>query len=330
MDPSSLPPEAPFPASVPYVPPDVAVQYAPVPPAPPRVWTVFVAFGVAMLFGAIVPAVVMLPLALLRFGREVFESPSADTLQTILADPVVFLPTIASTQLVLIGVAVCAAILSPVPWKQRLRLGPPVFPWHGYAVAVLGTVALGFGSSLLIELLGWGDEGALKMFSDALGGLRGMALVLAATVVGVAPGLGEEMLFRGYTQTRLTPRWGRRLSITVTSLLFALIHLDFVQGAFVLLLGLWLGALTERAGSIWPAIVCHALNNTAATLVAPFDPTGGASVCPRMTMPLIAGAAVVLAACVWYVLRRPVVPVEEFLPVAGASPSGPSPVAEEG
>jgi membrane protease YdiL (CAAX protease family) len=311
MDPSPLPPQAPFSTAVPYVPPDVATHYAPAPvPPPPRVWTVFVAFGVAMLFGAIVPAVVMLPLALLRFGRDVFQSPSPDTLQTILADPVVFLPTIASTQLVLIGVAVCGAILSPVPWRQRLRLGKPRLPWHGYLVAVLGTLALGFGSSLLIELLGWGDEGALKMFADALGGLRGPTLVLAAVVVGVAPGLGEELLFRGYTQTRLTHRWGRRVSVAVTSVLFALIHLDLVQGTFVVLLGLWLGVLTERAGSVWPAILCHALNNTAATLAAPFEPAGGGVARPGTSLPLIAGAAVALAACVWYVLRRPVAELE--------------------
>jgi membrane protease YdiL (CAAX protease family) len=130
-------------------------------------------------------------------------------------------------------------------------------------------------------------------------------------VVGLAPGIGEELLFRGYTQTRLTHRWGRRVSIAVTSLLFAIIHFDLVQGTFVLLLGLWLGVVTERAGSIWPAIVCHAVNNSLSTLAAGFEPTGGAMSCRGFTLPMVAGAAVVLAACAWYVLRRPVVEVDE-------------------
>ena len=47
----------------------------------------------------------------------------------------------------------------------------------------------------------------------------------------------------------------------VTSLCFGLAHLDPVQGAGAVALGLYLGALTEWAGSIRPAILCHAVNN---------------------------------------------------------------------
>src|SRR5688572_27550812 len=166
-------------------------------PRPPRVWTVFVAFAVAMLGGLILPAFVMVPIALARFGPTAFEGGmSEDKLAVVLGDPVVFLPTIASTQVVLVAVSLAGAMLSPVPWQKRLRLERPRLPWYGLVVVVVGTLAMGLGGSLLIELLGVGDKGTLKMFQDALGGLRGPTLVAAALVIGLAPGFGEEMLFR--------------------------------------------------------------------------------------------------------------------------------------
>jgi len=57
----------------------------------------------------------------------------------------------------------------------------------------------------------------------------------------------------------------------VTSLLFGLNHWDLVQGTFAVAIGIYLGYLTERTGTIWPAIFCHAANNSLATLAAAGD-----------------------------------------------------------
>jgi membrane protease YdiL (CAAX protease family) len=272
---------------------------------------VFTAFVIAMVVGALAPAFVAVPIVAARYGVEAIRPDRADQFGQLFADPVVFLPSIAATQVVLLGVAFCGAGLSPVPWRQRLRLTRPRLAWYGYPVIVAGTLALMLGSSKIIELLGLHHQGALKMFTDALGGLRGAGLVAAAVLLGLAPGLGEELFFRGYVQTRLTRRWGRIVAISVASLLFAVMHLDLVQGAFVLLLGFYLGEISERTGSTWPCVLCHAASNIIATLLAPLEKGGATTTSMPISLTFVASCAVVLALCVWYVLRQPLSPTAE-------------------
>jgi membrane protease YdiL (CAAX protease family) len=347
MEPTNLPPAQPppYPPGVYNVPPGQDVPYpypwaspAPVlPPYPygpaayslspgpsrPRVWTVFVAYIAAFLGGMIAPAIVIVVMVVaMHPGAFAAGDPDMAALQSALTDPVIFLPAIASTQGVLLGVSVCAGVLSPAPFKKRLRLGRAQLPWYGYVIAVIGTLALGYGSGNIIELLGLGDQGVLEQFEKALGSLRGPILVVAAAVVGLAPGFGEEMLFRGYMQTRLTRRWGRLVSIAIVSFLFALIHVDLIQGSFVLLLGFYLGEVTERAGSIWPAIVSHAVNNSLSTLLAPLSANGvGVPASTAQGLITVGACAVVLALCVWYVMSRPLVP-PEGMPVSGQTTLG--------
>jgi len=308
-----------YPPVQPYGYPGYPGPYAPVPagPPPPRVWTVFVAYVVAFLAVALAP-VVVIGILVVILRRDEMAAAGPDEMQRLfesaLLVPGIFLPAIASTQVALLGLTLCAALLSRVPWRKRLRLGRPKLPWYGYPIAVVGTLALGYGSGVAIEILGLGDEGALKMFQDALGGLRGWLLVTAALVVGLAPGFGEELLFRGYMQTRLTQRWGRLASIGVVSLLFGVIHMDVVQGSFVILLGLYLGELTERTGSVWPAIVCHTVNNSLSTLVAPLagqgTPLDATANGVWYGFVIVCACAVVLLACLIYVMWRPLVPVD--------------------
>jgi len=83
-------------------------------------------------------------------------------------------------------------------------------------------------------------------------------------MVAVVPGLIEELMFRGYVQTRLAERWHPLLAITVTALMFSVIHLDPIHMLGVVPLGLWLGAVAWRADSVIPAMLCHAANNALA------------------------------------------------------------------
>jgi hypothetical protein len=85
-----------------------------------------------------------------------------------------------------------------------------------------------------------------------------------ALVLG-AP-LTEEPLFRGLILGGFALRYGARKGIFYSALLFALIHLNPWQFPTGLLMGAFLGWLTLRTGSLWPAVFAHFLNNLAATL----------------------------------------------------------------
>lgn len=81
----------------------------------------------------------------------------------------------------------------------------------------------------------------------------------AILIVFLAP-LGEEMVFRGIAYTALRRR-GKWRALTVTSLLFAVAHMQVIHFIPIFLIGLILAYLFERTGSLKPAIALHVLVN---------------------------------------------------------------------
>jgi len=92
------------------------------------------------------------------------------------------------------------------------------------------------------------------------------SLYAALLLVSIGAGVSEEAGFRGYMQGGLERRLGPAAAIAITSLLFWLAHLNHPNGAarwaLLLAMAALLGALTWCAGTIWPAIVCHASLDT--------------------------------------------------------------------
>jgi membrane protease YdiL (CAAX protease family) len=86
-------------------------------------------------------------------------------------------------------------------------------------------------------------------------------LLLGIAAVVVAPGVCEELLFRGLVFTGLYVYRGPWLAIGGAGLLFALVHFNPWQLPAVLLLGVLLGILVYWTHSIYPAILAHMVNN---------------------------------------------------------------------
>jgi membrane protease YdiL (CAAX protease family) len=82
--------------------------------------------------------------------------------------------------------------------------------------------------------------------------------------------IAEEMVFRGAALRKLL-QWKperRWLMITFSAVLFAVAHMNPAQIIHPLLIGLLLGWMYERTGSIIPGVAYHWANNTAAYLLA--------------------------------------------------------------
>ena len=103
-------------------------------------------------------------------------------------------------------------------------------------------------------------NGLLK--PESLGGF----ILLFTAVVVIAP-LGEELLFRGFLQQFLEKYWKDiTRAILVTALFFAIIHMNpywFIQIYF---LGIILGFLAWKTGSVLPPLILHGMNNGGAML----------------------------------------------------------------
>ncbi len=95
-------------------------------------------------------------------------------------------------------------------------------------------------------------------FGDNPEGVFGFLLSLIATVI--TPALVEEFACRGIILGALK-KHGEAFAIITSSALFGLMHSNFEQIPFAFLVGLVLGYITIKSGSIWIAVAVHAFNN---------------------------------------------------------------------
>jgi len=237
----------------------------------PRVWTVFVLLVGAFVASQAAGILVIVGAILVELGPEA-RSPDAIAAAAfeVLSQPPVLLGTFIAIQLVLLAATIVGTIMSPEAFRRRLRLGPSTLPIYGYPLVALGGLAIGVIYSELVNLLGIKDVGALKRIDEAIGQLRGPGIVWAVLVIGILPGICEEWLFRGYTQSRLSRAWGRWGAILVTAFLFGLMHLNLIQSPFAALFGIYLGYVAEKCGSIRPTMLCHMTNNSFMVLIGAF------------------------------------------------------------
>jgi len=165
------------------------------------------------------------------------------------------------------GVWVCAAIggaavARSAPLRDRLGLAPSTLSPGSFIVLLLGFVIFSHGLHQLLGVLQLRDAGALARIDGAVAAAaQGPSLLLAVVAFGLAPGLGEELLFRGLIQRALARRFAAGIAIGVASGLFALAHGDRIHSSAAFPLGLYLGLVAHLGRSVKPAIACHVANN---------------------------------------------------------------------
>lgn len=145
--------------------------------------------------------------------------------------------------------------------RRYLGLGPttPALLGLGALAGAAATLVAVVLQATVVELV---PPSWLERFDVAalFGGPPWERWVLAATATFAAP-VCEELAFRGYLLRTLRLRHGAAAAIGASALLFALVHLDPVRFAGLVLLGVLFGWLALRGGSVWPAIAAHAGNN---------------------------------------------------------------------
>ncbi len=86
------------------------------------------------------------------------------------------------------------------------------------------------------------------------------AVIIIVSAV-IFAGVAEEMLFRGIVQRSLEHHKDPAQAIVLTAVVFAIIHINPWTAIQITFLGLVLGYMAWKAGSILPAIILHAVNN---------------------------------------------------------------------
>ena len=171
------------------------------------------------------------------------------------------------------GIASSTGLLMTVLIASRgarlagLRLVPGRETGRTLVIMAIGTLALGQTLDSLIMLAGLGQQGTMVVIRRALAGAEGPDLFLAVVVIGVLAGTAEEAFFRAYMQTRLGERLPPAAAVLIASMCFGVLHLEWLHAGLAFALGLYLGWITELAGSALPAVVCHVINNVLFTIL---------------------------------------------------------------
>jgi membrane protease YdiL (CAAX protease family) len=214
-------------------------------------------------------------------------------------------------------VTLSASLLSPLGIIRRLRLGRSTLSWLGYLTLPVGMLSLNWLFQSLISFLKLPEGGVLQVLHDTFLQLTPSQVTVALLVIGILPAFAEEFLFRGYIQSRISVRWGRWIAILIASLLFGLSHFDWIQSPITFLMGLYLGYVADRAGSIRPAMFAHMFNNSAVLLFTWFTREAAThpSATPDTFSPKMAAlnalvAASVLALCCVYIRYRVHPPIQ--------------------
>jgi membrane protease YdiL (CAAX protease family) len=155
-------------------------------------------------------------------------------------------------------VATAGSNLRAAPYLRLGRVRPAALALGGLA----GAAGYLFAGSLLALTQRMFSPRVVEAFDPGrlFEGSRPERLALAAVATLLAP-VCEEIAFRGYVQTTLGLRRGPAAAIAGSAVLFALLHMNPVLFPALAVLGAVFGWLAWRAGSIWPAVLAHAVNN---------------------------------------------------------------------
>lgn len=130
-------------------------------------------------------------------------------------------------------------------------------------------LAVSFAADYLTEMLqsvfsAFGVENGIDLSTESNTLLDNILNVIAVSVV---PPLVEEFLFRGILLGKLR-KFGDSPALFLSSMLFALMHGNIIQIPFAFIVGLALGFLTVKTGSILPSIVVHFIVNFRSVMIS--------------------------------------------------------------
>jgi hypothetical protein len=121
-------------------------------------------------------------------------------------------------------------------------------------------------------------------------------VLVALMHVALVPAIFEEILYRGYVLHMLKRTKAIWTAILISGIIFGLYHLRLTQAIPLSLIGIFLGWITWRSGSLIPAMVVHFVNNASSVLLVRYMPESPlASATPEMPPVWLVAISLVLS-----------------------------------
>jgi membrane protease YdiL (CAAX protease family) len=217
-------------------------------------------------------------------------------------------PALLISEVALIVPGLLALAAFRVPLSMSLGLNPISSRTALFVAALAATLWVASLGLFEVQYALWAPPpGYLEAFQrlhEALRPRNAADALVSVVAIAAAPAICEELLLRGIVLPALRPALGSAGAIVTSAALFALIHWDLYRAAFTFALGVALGVLRVRTGSLVAPVLAHALVNTITFLAAPLtEDTAGGLPAPR---PMLGLALLSVGAALSALLMRQV------------------------
>lgn len=171
--------------------------------------------------------------------------------------------------LLLATLLVARLSFSKSKYRDAMRLKMPANAGFTFLIATLLVVAV----QPFIWFLGWAnqlvplpdfiiqmEDAQVQMIEGLLTG--SFALWFLVLNIGLVPAVCEEVMFRSYLHRLFENAYGILGALLVTGLVFGLFHLRLSQLIPLTFIGIMLGWMTVKSGSVYPAMLMHFIHNS--------------------------------------------------------------------
>lgn len=196
----------------------------------------------------------------------------------------------------------------PTHWIAGGLLGLALWPWVGLSLWGLGQLRAWLWGT---EASGWSEQ-VVQLAHQQLSGWTDLPQWFLVLGLAIVPAVCEELFFRGLLLQSLRRRRADWVAVVISGLAFGLFHF-LVESSVAPLrflvtsaMGMVLGWVCLRSGSVLPAVLLHAVNNAILTSLAlsreqwqATPPSSG------LVAGVLIGCTLAGVVAVWILSRRP-------------------------
>lgn len=151
--------------------------------------------------------------------------------------------------------------------REPIPLGKPYKAWIVVPAVVAGVGACMLGNIVSNYVSAIFSSVNMELSSPEMVMPEGISgIILNLFRVAVVAAVIEEISYRGVVMGNLR-YFGDGFAITVSSIVFALVHGNLVQAPMALVAGFAMGYLSLKTGTLWTGVIIHFINNSFSVIV---------------------------------------------------------------
>ena len=173
---------------------------------------------------------------------------------------------LALTEIMIVALPILLSIYIKTDFKKVYSLHKPsIGGLVGSGILWVGMWLITLVIQSVFDQWGWLRENPNIQFQTQL--LTSHSMPITLFIIAVMPAICEEGLFRGFIYTALNEKKHPKRAIILSGLLFSLMHIEPVKLLPIAVLGIGMGYILYRTGSIFCTMLVHLLNNGIAVIL---------------------------------------------------------------